>query len=107
MYPEMIRLGITWGGTDRENSRSGIQHHSTKPGQLHEAKMACFSFIEGWYNPLRLPLSSPNYGAPASAISNHQRWGARCRAPLNLFRAAWREMRCRPFGAVNGAGAKA
>lgn len=24
MYPEMVRLAVTWGGTDRENSRSGI-----------------------------------------------------------------------------------
>ena len=23
-------------------------------GSLAEAKMACFSFIEGWYNPVRL-----------------------------------------------------
>ena len=24
MIPEMIRVGMLWGGTDRENSRTGI-----------------------------------------------------------------------------------
>ena len=28
-----------------------------------DAKMACFSFLEGWYNPVRLH-SSPGYRSP-------------------------------------------
>jgi putative transposase len=28
-----------------------------------EARMACFSFIEGWYNPMRLP-SALGYQSP-------------------------------------------
>ena len=32
-------------------------------GSLAEAKMACFSFIEGWYNPVRLH-SALGYRSP-------------------------------------------
>jgi transposase InsO family protein len=38
-----------------------------------EAKMACFSFIEGWYNPLRLH-SALGYRATASQWPMKQRW---------------------------------
>jgi transposase InsO family protein len=51
--------------------RSGVRHHQIGDELLErrrfvsqaEAKMACFSFIEGWYNPVRLH-SALGYRSP-------------------------------------------
>ena len=35
-----------------------------------EARMACFSYIEGWYNPVRLH-SPPGYRSPVAYEQEH------------------------------------
>lgn len=72
--PSMGSVGDAYDNAMAESFFFYLQSRVAQPSPVRiqaEVKMACFSYIEGWYNPVRLH-SGPGYRSPMTYEADMQ-----------------------------------